>query len=389
MRALLNDGDIRGKVTLVYIDPPFASGARFESRDEEQAYDDVLFGARYLEFIRQRLVLIRELLGDSGSVYVHLDSKMAFPVKVIMDEVFGPANFRNWITRKKCNSKNFTRKQYGSISDYILFYTKTENYVWNKPVEPWTQERAKEYQYIDEASGRLFMKVPVHAPGVRNGETGQPWRGKFPPPGKHWQYPPAVLDKLDANGEIYWSANGNPRRKIFFDQSQGIPVQDLWLELKDAHNQNIDVSGYPTEKNLDLLRRIVNASSNPEDLVLDCFMGSGTTLDAAEEGRRRWIGIDSSSKAIETTLKRLAQGLEPMGDFVNGKNGRGGKNPSTPALFPAAPLCTNFDLYEAPGQQPTVSSAEVKRIFQETLSSTPRLVSRGASSASQQESALD
>jgi len=358
MRSLLEDADVCGKVSLIYIDPPFASGARFESRAEEQAYDDILFGARYLEFLRQRLILMRKLLSKSGSVYVHLDSKMAFAVKIIMDEIFGPANFRNWITRKKCNSKNFTHKQFGNISDYILFYAKTDEHVWNKPVEAWTEERAKEYQYSD-ADGRRYMKVPIHAPGVRNGETGKPWRGKLPPPGKHWQYSPATLDELDAKGEIYWSSNGNPRRKVYFDRSNGVPVQDVWLGFKDAHNQNIDVSGYPTEKSLDLLRRIVGASSNPGDLVLDCFMGSGTTLEAAEEGQRRWIGIDSSSIAVETTLKRLAHGLEPMGDFVNGKKDKKDQT----GLFETSPLCRNFDLYETPGHHPPISP-EIKRLFQ-------------------------
>src|SRR6185437_7100417 len=117
---------------------------------------------------------------------------------LILDEVFGSSQYRNCITRKKCNPKNYTRKTYGNVADYILFYSKTDTYVWNRPTETWTPVRAKEYQYVEQATGRRFMKVPVHAPGVRNGETGQPWRGKLPPPGKHWQYPPRVLEELDA-----------------------------------------------------------------------------------------------------------------------------------------------------------------------------------------------
>ena len=343
LRSLLEDPNVCGKVTLVYIDPPFATGSSFESRDAEAAYHDCVVGAEFLEFLRERIIVLRQLLAPTGSIYLHLDSKMAFPMKVIMDEVFGPTNFRNWITRKKSNRKNFTRKQYGNISDFILFYTKNGEYTWNRPHEQWTDEWLKrEYQYIEEKTGRRYKKVPVHAPGVRNGETGKPWRGKTPPPGKHWQYPPATLDKLDANGEIYWSPTGNPRRKIYFDQSKGIPIQDIWLEFRDAHNQNIDVTGYPTEKNLDMLCQIVEASSNPGDLVLDAFVGSGTTIVAAEETSRRWIGIDSSPTAIETTIKRLAHGSEPMGDFVNGKKAKA----KTASLFdhPSA-LRTSFDLY--------------------------------------------
>jgi adenine-specific DNA-methyltransferase len=317
LAALTRDPAIRGQVRLVYIDPPYATQSVFQSRNQTDAYVDLLEGAHYLEFLRERLILLRELLADDGSIYVHLDDNMAFLAKAVMDEVFGRANFRNWITRKKCNPKNYTRKAYGNISDYILFYSKTGNYVWHRPVDPWTQERAaKEYQYAEPGTGRRYKKVPVHAPGVRHGETGQPWRGVKPPPGKHWQYPPRTLDAMDARGEIYWSPTGNPRRKIYLDQSEGVPVQDLWLDFRDAHNQNIAVSGYPTEKNPDLLRRIIEASSNPGDLVLDCFCGSGTTLSVASHLGRRWIGVDNSPAAISATLRRFGKGLEPMGDFV-------------------------------------------------------------------------
>jgi adenine-specific DNA-methyltransferase len=140
-----------------------------------------------------------------------------------------------------------------------------------------------------------------------------------PPLGKHWQFPPHVLDEMDSNGEIHWSSNGNPRRKIYLDNSQGIPVQDIWWDMRDAHNQNIKITGYPTEKNANLLTRIISTSSNPGDLVLDCFSGSGTTLGAASQLNRLWIGIDNSPEAIAATLKRFAKGVEAMGDFVDKK----------------------------------------------------------------------
>lgn len=318
LASLLQNPNICGKVRLVYIDPPFATNSIFQSRAQGDAYCDLLGGAHYIEFMRERLILLRELLSKDGSIYIHMDENMAFHLKVIMDEVFGKKNFRNWITRKKCNPKNYTKKAYGNIADYILFYTKTDSYVWNRPFDPWTDKSAaKEYQYIEEETGRHYKKVPIHAPGVRNGATGQAWRGKLPPPGKHWQYPPDVLDEMDARGEIYWSANGNPRRKIYLETSEGIPVQDIWMDFRDAHNQNINITGYPTEKNPALLARIIQASSNEGDLVLDCFAGSGTTLAVASQHKRRWIGIDNSSEAISTILRRFARGLEPMGDFVN------------------------------------------------------------------------
>ncbi|MDQ2806487.1 MAG: site-specific DNA-methyltransferase [Chloroflexota bacterium] len=337
LSSLLRDPLVRGKVKLIYIDPPFATNSVFQSRSvQKDAYHDLLQGSQYIEFTRQRLLLLYELLAEDGSIYVHLDDNMAFHIKVIMDEVFGIKNFRNWITRKKCNPKNYTRKVYGNISDYILFYTKSSNYVWNRPVDQWTPEHAaKEYNCREAGTGRRYKKVPIHAPGVRNGASGTPWRGKMPPPGKHWQFLPSTLDEMEARGEIYWSPNGNPRRKIYLENSDGVSVQDMWLDFRDVHNQNTKITGYPTEKNPLLLERIISASSNPGDLVLDCFVGSGTTLAVAAELGRRWIGVDNSLEAITTTLHRFSHGVAPMGDFV-GKSGSNVTKAWLPLLQPDA-----------------------------------------------------
>ena len=262
LNLLVNDENVSGKVTLIYIDPPYNTGGAFETRDFKLAYNDRFSIQEYLSFIRKRLELMHTLLSDEGSIYVHLDSNMVFHVKVMMDEIFGMPNFKGMITRKKCKPKNFTRKTYGNISDYILFYSKTENTVWNRPYEEWSDEKIlKEYPYIEEGTGRRYKKVPVHAPGTRNGATGSEWRGMMPPEGKHWQFTPDKLEEMDRNGEIYWSANGNPRRKVYLDRSSGIPVQDIWLDYLDVNNQNTLITGYPTEKNIDMLKRIIEASS--------------------------------------------------------------------------------------------------------------------------------
>lgn len=344
LAALAQDESVAGKVKLVYIDPPFATAAAFESRKQKHAYDDHLVGPAFVEALRERLIFLHRLLADDGSLYLHLDDRMTFHMRLILDEIFGERNFRNCITRKKCNPKNYTRRTYGNVADYILFYTKSDTYVWNRPIEPWDDARAgKEYQYVDD-HGRRYKKVPVHAPGVRNGETGKPWRGKLPPPGKHWQYPPATLDEMDARGEIYWSPTGNPRRKIYLENSAGVPLQNIWMDMRDAHNQNIHVTGYPTEKNPALLSRIIEASSNPGDLVMDCYAGSGTTLVAASNLGRRWIGADRSQEAIDTIIHRLRHGTERMGDFVNGQ--------SKKSSLPLFSICdfTLFNEVEATGQ---------------------------------------
>ncbi len=333
MLWLMQDQAVRGKVQCVYIDPPYATSMAFVDREVRHAYDDVLLGAEYIEFLRRRLIVLRELMADEGTIFVHLDQNMIFEAKIIMDEIFGRKNFRNFITRRKCSTKNYTRHTFGNVSDHILFYSKSDSYTWHRPYDQWTKERlAEEYPYVDAATGKRYKRVPVHAPGVRNGATGKLWRGKLPPPGKHWQFTPARLDELDAAGEIYWSSSGNPRRKVFYDANKGIPAQDIWLDSKDPHNQNTLITGYPTEKNFDMLCRIVEATTNPGNLVLDCFSGSGTTLEAASVLGRQFIGIDNSDAAIASTVNRLQNGRKRMGDFVSGKK-RVGAKPSVGILF--------------------------------------------------------
>ena len=307
------------KATLFYLDPPYGTGFDFHSRDLEHSYKDRMNQLAYLEFMRRRFILIRECMSDDGSVYVHIGHQMLAYLKILMDEVFGANNFRNLITRRKCSSKNFTRKQYANLNDYILFYSKTKHYKWNQPGivpdQPWIE---REYPKIDKL-GRRFKLVPVHAPGTRNGETGQPWRGMLPPPGKHWQYAPSKLDEFDQQGDIHWSRNGNPRRKLYWSSDKKTALTDYWDKYRDAHHQSIKVTGYPTEKNLEMLKMIVTASSDPGDLVVDPFCGSGTTLHAARDLARNYIGVDASFTAAKATLRRMRYGLEPMGDYVNGK----------------------------------------------------------------------
>ena len=314
---LLNNG-YKGKVKLIYIDPPFATASNFVNRNQEHAYSDFLCGGEYVEFLRERLIIMRELLATDGSIYLHLDGKMAFTMKLIMDEIFGEENCRAFITRKKCSTKNYTKNTYGNISDYVMFYSKTGKYIWNRPYSPWEMDKMiEQYPCVDEKTGRRYKKVPVHAPGIRSGETGKEWRGKMPPQGKHWQYTPQKLDELDAAGEIYWSPTGNPRRMVFCEPDKGIPVQDIWLDYRDSVNQSQKTTGYPTEKNYDMIKMIVNASSNPGDLVMDCFAGSGTTLGAAFELGRPWIGVDCGNESFKAILKRFISGLEAYGDYVS------------------------------------------------------------------------
>jgi len=312
LKSLLEDYNLAGKIDLVYIDPPFATNTHFKigtdrantissSEDDEIAYSDILIGADFLEFIRERLIFLRELLSDRGSIYLHIDYKIGHYIKLIMDEVFGIKNFRNDIARIKCNPKNFNRKAYGNTKDLILFYSKTDNPTWNDPRTPFTQEDSEKLFKKTDANGRKYTTIPLHAPGeTLNGNTGKEWRGVKPPKGRHWRSDPKLLEKWDKQGLIEWSTNGVPRKKIFIDEKDGKKTQDIW-EFKDPQYPS-----YPTEKNSDLLKFIINASSNENDTVLDCFAGSGTTLASAQELNRNWIGIDQSEQAINVVMKKLS-----------------------------------------------------------------------------------
>lgn len=312
LHGLINS---KKKTTLIYMDPPYATGMDFISKDLEFAYNDGMDEATYLEYLRRRLILSREILSDDGSLYLHIGHQMVSHVKLILDEIFGRENFRNLITRRKCSSKNYTKKQYANINDFILFYSKTSNYKWNQPgTEPEQEWIDKEYNKKDEKG--LYKLVPIHAPGVRNGLTGNEWKGMLPPKGKHWQYIPDKLDELDREGLIYWSKNGNPRKKVYLTKDKKIPLTDYWMNFRDAHHQSIMVTGYPTEKNLDMLKTIVSASSEPGDLVVDPFCGSGTTLHAARDTGRQWVGFDQSVTAAKSTYNRMNVGMKPMGDYV-------------------------------------------------------------------------
>lgn len=314
MKTMLDDHRLHSTVDLVYIDPPFSTNTNFHingngrvstishSKNDNIAYSDKLKGSEFLEFLRERLYLIRELMSDKSSIYLHIDYKVGHYVKIIMDEVFGINNFRGDITRIKCNPKNFKRKSYGNIKDLILFYTKTDDYIWNEPTESREQEELNNLFNKIDRDGRRYTTNPLHAPGeTRNGNTGKEWKGIKPPEGRHWRYGTDVLDDLEKKGLIEWSKNGVPRKIIFQDDYKKKKVQDIW-EFKDTPNPI-----YPTEKNNDLLKRIIEASSNEDSLVFDCFSGSGGTLYVADRLKRRWLGIDSSKEAIKIIEKRFKE----------------------------------------------------------------------------------
>ena len=306
---------LKGKVDLVYIDPPFNTNQVFaisegrastisRTKKGEVAYSDLMSKDDFLNFMYERFVLIHELLSDNGSLYVHIDSKMSHYFKVMLDEIFGDENFKNDITRVKSNPKNFDRKAYGNQKDIILFYSKNhKKNIWNdvRIAISDDDEIAKKFPKIDE-NGRRYTTIPLHAPGESSptSPTGQTWRGMNPPVGRHWRTNPLEFDRMDAEGLIEWSANGNPRIKKYSDEHKGMKIQDIWT-FKDPQYPI-----FPTEKNLEMLSLIIKQSSNCDSIVLDCFAGSGTTLLAAVLNGRKFIGIDNSPISLRTIRQKLS-----------------------------------------------------------------------------------
>jgi len=295
----------------VYIDPPYATGGNFtitngrattisNSKNGNIAYTDTLSGIDFFEFLRERLIFIRELLSEQGSIYLHIDYKIGHYVKLMMDEVFGMENFRNDISRIKCNPKNFDRIGYGNIKDLILLYTKTQHPIWNEPRKKYSEKDLEKLFPKKDRQGRRYTTVPIHAPGeTEKGKSNQPFKGIFPPAGRHWRTDVETLEQWDKDGLIEWSSKGNPRKIIYADEREGMRVQDIW-EFKDPQ-----YPAYPTEKNAEMLDLIVKTSSNEGSIVLDCFCGSGTSLKSAQKNHRHWIGIDQSDLAIQITKQKI------------------------------------------------------------------------------------
>ena len=301
----------RASIDLVYIDPPFNTMQDFYISEDRansvsasksrQAYSDKMPLEQFLAFLRERLIVIYELLSPRGSLYLHTDSKTGHYVKILLDEIFGAENFKNDIARIKSNPKNFHRTAWGNEHDRILFYAKdSARNIWNDVTAPLADsEIARRFPKLD-TDGRRYTTIPLHAPGeTRDGVTGQAWRNIPVPAGRHWRTDPAEFDRLDAQGLIEWSANGNPRIKKYADEHIGKKIQDVWT-FKDSQTPI-----YPTEKNHDMLKLIIAQSSLPGSIVLDCFAGSGGTLLCAHELGRKFIGVDKSEEAINVMRKNL------------------------------------------------------------------------------------
>lgn len=260
----------------------------------------------YLVMMTARLVELRRVLKPTGSLYLHCDPTASHYLKILLDTVFGADKFLGEIVWKR-TSAHSSAKRPGPVHDIIFLYAKSKTYCWNLQYQSYEDRYTEKfYRHVDE-NGRRFRLSDLTGAGTRNGETGQPWKGINPTEkGRHWMVPPSELDKLEGEGRIYWPPKGKvPAYIRYLDEMPGIPLQDVWVDIPPISAHAAERLGYPTQKPLSLLERIIEASSNPGDVVLDPFCGCGTTVAAAQKLGRFWIGIDITHLSIALMKYRL------------------------------------------------------------------------------------
>lgn len=292
---------VKGKVNLFYLDPPFATKGDFGGKSGEDSYADKIDRAEFIEQLRERLIFLRELLAQDGSIYVHLDQKMSQYLKIVLDEVFKQGGFINEISWKRQSAHNDPGKC-GVIHDTLLLYANSENRTWNRVLTKPSPDYIEEFfDQVEAGTNRRYARGDLSAGGLSGGGYEYEYRGI-----KHiWRCPLSTMEKHDAEGCLHWPKNGVPRLKRYLDEFEGVPLQDVWTDIKIIHNRSPERIGYPTQKPEALLERIILASSNPGDLVVDIFGGSGTTAAVAEKLGRRWITCDFGKHAIYTMQKRM------------------------------------------------------------------------------------
>ncbi len=329
-------------VDLIYIDPPFNSNRNYEvfwgETKEKRAFDDRHASTQaYIEFMRPRCVEMHRVLKKTGSFYYHCDWHASHYVKIMLDQIFGENQFQSEIIWKR-TSAHSSAKRYGPIHDSIFFYTKGNQWTWNQQYQPYDESYTEQNYSNVDSDGRKWKSTDLTGDGIRNGESGQPWRGiDVTSKGRHWAVPKDIamalsngttqekLDALDTAGLIYWpkKEGGMPRLKQYAEDMSGIPLQTLWMDIAPISAHAVERLGYPTQKPLALLDRIIKVSSNPNDIVLDAFCGCGTAIVSAENLGRQWIGIDVSPTACRVMAKRLRDVCKIKEDEKLWRIGRG------------------------------------------------------------------
>ena len=261
----------------------------------------------YMSMMAPRLVELRRVLKPTGSLYLHCDPTASHFLKLLMDAVFGPTNFRTEIIWKRTSAHSDTkqgRKQHGRIHDVLLFYTKTDDWKWNSVYTEYDRAYVENfYRFVEPGTGRKYRKDNLAGPGgAAKGNPQYEVMGVT----RYWRYSKERMQELIRQGRVVQTKPGSvPAYKRYLDEMPGVPLQDLWGDIKPIGSQAAERLSYPTQKPVALLERIIQASSNEGDTVLDPFCGCGTTVAAAQKLDRRWIGIDITHLAISLIRYRL------------------------------------------------------------------------------------
>jgi len=351
-------------VDLIYLDPPFNSNANYnilfkspegQSSDAqieafedtwhwndkaESAFDEVMRSGNsdaaellramrqflgendmmaYLAMMAVRLLELRRVLKLTGSLYLHCDPTASHYLKLLLDGVFGPERFVNEIIWRRYGAHNDVgqgSRHFGRVHDVILFYSRTAARTWNQVFGPYDHDYVSSTYRYDDGDGRKYTTTPLTGPG--GAEKGNPvfeWNGHT----RAWRYNRATFEKLDSEGKLHYSRTGYVRQKLYLDEAKGVPAQDLWSDIASLSGAMQERLGYPTQKPLALLERIIAASSNEGDVVLDPFCGCGTAIHAAHKLGRQWIGIDVTHLAIGLIEKRMQDAFPGIRMEVKGR----------------------------------------------------------------------
>ncbi len=345
-----------GSVDLIYLDPPFNSNVNYNAFFQEQTGElsdaqivafedtwhwgleseaayravvtdgpeklaDLLQAMRaflgqsdmmaYLAMMAPRIAELHRVLKPTGSIYLHCDPTASHYLKLLMDAVFGPKNFRNEITWQRTESHN-TAGKYGNVADILLYYAMSDNPTWNRGFHKYgenrySEQQLKRFRHTDEA-GRRYRLDDLTAPRPNSNSGKFEWRGTMPGPSRGWGYKLEQLEQWWSEGRIHTKRDGTPRMdglRVYLDDAEGKPLQNIWTDIPRIPNTSAERLNFPTQKPEALLERIINASSNEGDVVLDPFCGCGTATVAAERLNRRWIGIDITHLAMSLMRHRL------------------------------------------------------------------------------------
>ncbi|MGA1825510.1 MAG: site-specific DNA-methyltransferase [bacterium] len=294
---------VKGKVKLIYIDPPFATKSEFTGKDGERSYTDKVATAEFIEGLRERLIYMREILADDGSIYLHLDEKMSHYTKIIMDEVFGKDLFINEIIWKRSTSTGLASKRCGVLHDTIYWYAKSSNYIFNMQFHGYEDKYLKRAR--KDENGRLYIPIPTGNPGMRPNLYYE-YKGYLPQK-NGYKWTREKMEELDRQGRLIFPTqkSGRIQYKQYVDEMKGVKLQDLWTDIPAVNPVASERIDYPTQKPEALLERIILSSSNFNDLVIDLFAGSGTTSATADKLGRRWIACDFGKHSIYTMQKRM------------------------------------------------------------------------------------